>query len=582
MRIAVVIKERCNPLKCDHLCSRICPVNRAGKECITINDKALIDESLCTGCGLCVKKCPFNAIIVVNLPEQLDEQPFYRYGVNEFVLYRVPEPEKGKVLGLIGQNGIGKTTALKLLSGLLKPNLGLEKITEPEILKHLRGTKAQTFFTELFRKELRTVYKPQRVELIRTNFKGTVREFLKKAGNSHNLLEVCTKLNIESLLNRELTTLSGGELQKVAIAFTSLKNADFRFIDEPSSYLDIKQRVKIAGFIKELSENSSIVVVEHDLLMLDYTADYVQVMFGVPNAYGIVSKPMQAKTGINAYLQGFLKDLNIRFREKPINFKLPQQRIGVSNELALWPRFTVNLQHFQLKAMQGNILENEIIGIIGENSIGKSTFIKALAGVLKTQPEINLNLNIAYKPQYLELEDPNITVREFLSGWKDYKHLLKAFNIEPLLDQELSTLSGGELQKTFIARALTRKANIVLLDEPSAYLDIEQRLQLGKIVRDLITATDSSAIIVDHDLLFLTQVSNRLIVFNGDPGIRGIASNPKHITKAMNEFLKSLQITVRKDPVTHRPRINKPESLLDREQKQKGDYYNEGDYNKKI
>ena len=85
---------------------------------------AYISEELCIGCGICVKKCPFEAISIINLPKSLDKEQTHRYGPNSFKLHRLPMPRPGQVLGLVGTNGIGKSTALKILAGKQKPNLG--------------------------------------------------------------------------------------------------------------------------------------------------------------------------------------------------------------------------------------------------------------------------------------------------------------------------------------------------------------------------------------------------------------------------------------------------------------------------
>ena len=151
--------------------------------------------------------------------------------------------------------------------------------------------------------------------------------------------------------------------------------------------------------------------------------------------------------------------------------------------------------------------------------------------------------------------------------------IINPLNLQQLSLNKLNELSGGELQRVAIAHCLQQEADLYLLDEPSAYLDSEQRLVLSKIIKDFIEQKGASALIVDHDLLFVDYISDRLIVFEGKPAVEGNITGPFEMEDGMNRFLKELGITLRRDPETNRPRVNKLDSRLDREQKEKGKYY---------
>jgi ATP-binding cassette subfamily E protein 1 len=134
------------------------------------------------GCGICVKKCPFEAITIINLPKDLDRNTTHRYGPNSFKLHRLPMPRPGQVLGLVGTNGIGKSTAIKILAGKLKPNLG--KYDSPpdweEILVHFRGSDLQNYFTKVLEDTMKATMKPQYVDHIPRAVKGLVGDILKQ------------------------------------------------------------------------------------------------------------------------------------------------------------------------------------------------------------------------------------------------------------------------------------------------------------------------------------------------------------------------------------------------------------------
>ena len=586
MRIAVIERERCiNGKGCSFLCGKLCPVNRQGKECIKLDEKnkPVIDESLCIGCGICTKRCPTQCIHIVNLPEQLKEKPIHRYGINGFELFSLPIPIFNSIVGIIGRNGIGKSTALQIIAGLLKPNLGIQgkEATFDELIQHFKGTEAQTFFENLKEGKIKSSFKPQQVDLIPAIEKGKVKDLLKKIDTSNRLTEIAKELDIEKLLESDIKHLSGGELQRIAIAAAFLKDANLIILDEPTSFLDIKQRLKTARFIrKECSAEKSIILVEHDLIVLDYLADYIHIAYGKPSVFGVISMLKSARAGINTYLEGYLKEENIRFRDYPIQF---QERAPPKQEptaiLTKWTELEFAYERFNLTATEGCIYRNDVIGVLGENGIGKTTFIKLLAGELKpVKGEIEKNITISYKPQFLrEFAEQNkdVTVKDILKeAITKYKHqLIAPLELEKLYDRKLSELSGGELQRVAIAKCLAKKADLYLLDEPSAYLDIEQRLALAKIINEILFHANASAIIVDHDLLFIDSIAKRILVFQGIPAEHGIAKGPFDMETGMNLFLKDIGITFRRDPETKRPRANKPGSVKDREQKELGKYY---------
>jgi ATP-binding cassette subfamily E protein 1 len=166
----------------------------------------------------------------------------------------------------------------------------------------------------------------------------------------------------------------------------------------------------------------------------------------------------------------------------------------------------------------------------------------------------------------------SVAKENYTSSW--YKtEILQPLRIEPLLDRNVMELSGGELQKVAITACLSRKADLFLLDEPSAYLDVEERLNMAKTIRRITEAHSVTAFVVEHDVVTQDFVADRLMVFTGEPGINGIANPPTSLRRGMNMFLKGMNVTFRRDSVTRRPRVNKEGSRMDLFQKDLGEYY---------
>ncbi|MEM3013338.1 MAG: ribosome biogenesis/translation initiation ATPase RLI [Candidatus Bathyarchaeia archaeon] len=589
MRVAVIDLARCKSKRCSKECYRFCPQVRSNVEAVRFEGNApIISEILCVGCGICVKKCPYKAISIVNVPDELQKDCSHRFGPNTFKLFRVPVPSAGNVLGLIGKNGIGKSTALKILAGEIKPNLGefSNPPDWPEIIKFFRGSTLQTYFQKMSEGKLRVVHKPQYVDKIPKVASGKVCDLLEKVDERGKLAEITKALQLETFLDREINILSGGELQRVAIAATMCREADVYLFDEPSSYLDVKQRIEVAKAIRILKqEEKMIVLAEHDLAVLDYLSDYICVLYGEPGVYGIVSHVHGVRTGINLYLEGYIPDENMRFRKEPIIFhvKPPPTGFSTSEPLLRWGSITKNYEGFSLKAEPGEARQGEVVGIVGSNGIGKTTFVKILAGMEKPdsgdQPTTRL-LEVSYKPQYISsdfdgtVEDllEAVAKQEYSSGWYQ-SEIMAPLNLTPLLDRQVKELSGGELQRVAIAACLSKKADVYLLDEPSAYLDVEERLIVARTIRRIVDGRNVTAFVVEHDVVAQDFIADRLMVFTGEPGKRGLAKAPTNLLDGMNMFLKEMGITFRRDPDTKRPRVNKEGSQLDILQKETNQYY---------
>ncbi|KPJ10730.1 ATP-binding cassette sub-family E member 1 [Papilio machaon] len=723
-RIAIVNADRCKPKRCRQECKKSCPVVRMGKLCIEVtpNDKiATISEELCIGCGICVKKCPFDAITIINVPSNLEKHTTHRYSKNSFKLHRLPIPRPGEVLGLVGQNGIGKSTALKILAGKQKPNLGrysdppdwqeilshfrgselqnyftkileddLKALIKPqyvdqipkavkgtvaqllnkkddrnnqaeicqmldlthirdreiaalsggelqrfacamvciqngdifmfdepssyldvkqrlnaartirslihpdkydppdwqEILSHFRGSELQNYFTKILEDDLKALIKPQYVDQIPKAVKGTVAQLLNKKDDRNNQAEICQMLDLTHIRDREIAALSGGELQRFACAMVCIQNGDIFMFDEPSSYLDVKQRLNAARTIRSLIHpDKFIIVVEHDLSVLDYLSDFICCLYGVPGAYGVVTMPFSVREGINIFLDGFVPTENMRFRTESLVFKVAEsateEEIKRMNHYE-YPEMSKKMGDFSLKVMPGEFSDSEILVLLGENGTGKTTFIRMLAGNLDADEDSGQlpQLHISYKPQKISPKSQGLVRSLLHDKIRDaYVHpqfitdVMKPMKIEEIMDQEVQNLSGGELQRVALVLCLGKPADVYLIDEPSAYLDSEQRLVAAKVIKRFILHAKRTGFVVEHDFIMATYLADRVIVFEGTPSSFATAHAPQSLLNGMNKFLELLGITFRRDPNNFRPRINKHASVKDMEQKRAGQYF---------
>jgi len=588
-RVAVLDKELCQPKKCGLECIKYCPVNKSGADCIVLDEetnKAQIDEDICNGCGICVKVCPFEAITIVNLATELATDKIHQYGQNSFRLYKLPTPKKGQVVGLLGRNGMGKSTVINILSGNLKPNLG--KYDQPpewdEILKFYSGTELKSHFEKIKDEQISASIKPQQVYNISQVFDGTGKELLEKYDERGISNQLIKELDLENSVGQNVKELSGGELQRLAVAVASVKDADFYFFDEPSSYNDIYQRTGVARVIQNLAKiGKSVMVVEHDLTLLDYVSDLIEVLYGVSSAYGIVSNVLSTKVGINVFLDGYLPAENVRFRDKKFSFDVSTTAGEFINAdtVIKYPILKKKYSNFSVTIEAGQVHKGEVLGILGANALGKTTMMKMITSVEKPDSGIvDKKVKIAYKPQYLS-NDIDVDVISVLNkaneglieGSQEEEQIVDPLKIKKLYNKSIKNLSGGELQKVSIVTCLLQKADLYALDEPSAFLDVEDRIAVAKFIQKFTRSYGKSAMIIDHDVQLLDLVSDSMIIFEGTSGIDGHASSPISKVEAMNKFLKDLDITFRRDEKSQRPRVNKENSRLDKIQKAESNFY---------
>ena len=571
-RIIIINNEKCKPKtpSFDYLASksRIC-----GHGCIEcVANTIIISENACGVCFNIAKRTPGDAVKVVNLPTNLSTPVVHSYGQNSFKFHGLPIPQPNRVVGLLGTNGIGKSTALSILSGHIIPNFGMidYQPTKNDIIKYYRGSTLKNYFKKLYTGELIISMKPQSLDnFVSCNSSSKLSELIP---TNNDIVE---KLELDNLQDHTVESLSGGELQRLVICICILKKADVYFFDEPTSYLDVKQRITVTDLIRNI--DAYVVVVEHDLAILDYMSDYIQSLYGVPGIYGVTTQQTAIRSGINQFMAGYIVNENIRFRPYALTFKsnisdttIGRYEITYPDIFHQYPRngFTLNIK-------SGCFRYNEITCLMGQNGCGKSTFMNILITHFRSK------FPISHKRQEIDF-DWDGTVQSLLEYKINYSIsdkffralVMKPFKIDSMKDTIVNDLSGGEKQRLAIAICLGTSSSIYFIDEPSASLDCEQRMIVaGAIRKYIVNHLGKACFLIEHDFLMTSVISDRIIVMEGIPAVSITADQSSGLVGGFNKFLKQLDVTFRRDAESGRPRINKRGSVIDTEQKKADQYF---------
>ncbi len=615
-RIAIVNHDKCKPEKCGKECIKSCPPQLTGKKVIDIEDIGKVDKSLdkvvdkniiskkvakiyedlCIGCNICVNRCPFDAIKIINLPEEKKEDIVFRYNENGFKLYRLPIMTKGRVMGLIGENGIGKTTIIDILSNNIRPNFEIfnKKIEVKDIINRFRGSVIQEYLKDLYNDKLKISIKTQKLKPSIKNPDEMVIDYIKsRIKEDDRTNKIIKELDLESLYEKKMGILSGGELQRLLCGVTMMSEANVYIFDEPSNFLDIKQRIIISKMIQELSNsNNYVLVIEHDMSMLDFIADDIYIIYGKPGGYGVVSNTLTTLEGLNMYMSGYIKTQNMRFRDEEYNLKVSDYGLDkdeIENHIYYeYEGKIIEYDKYKLSIDTNKLNKStNILVLVGENGTGKTTYINYLSdklGITVSMKDQNLDITKYYDK--MNKKYPTVQELFYSKILKAYtsdifkNDIIKPLEINELLGRPINVLSGGELQKVLIILCLGTEADIYLIDEPSANLDIEKRLKLTKILKRYFINNRKLGVIIEHDIMMcvaLSQEQNSRMLM-----MKKVENNVKREYKVsdymefnvgINEFLKVLDVTMRTSGQSNRPRINKYRSQLDVEQRSNGKYY---------
>ncbi|VYU14213.1 ATP-binding cassette domain-containing protein [Peptoniphilus gorbachii] len=431
---------------------------------------------------------------------------------------------KGECILLCGKSGCGKSTLLKLINGIIP------EFYDGDICGSVRVNGINTFTTEIHElsKFVGSVFQNPKTQFYTTNTTDEIAFGLENYGIdteaiNKRIIEVEKDLRLERLMNKNIFNLSGGEKQKIAIASTYALSPEIFVLDEPSSSLDIKSMKELSQTIENLKAmGKTIIIAEHRLWYLKDIVDRAIYMEDgkIIREYNMeeiekLSEDERLKTGLR---HSSYKDINLVNNEENFN---EESSLEIRNLIFKRNARTI-LSIDNLKFSYGNI-----IGIVGENGIGKSTFAKIVCGLYKTndgeilKADKRFNRRNRIKESLLVMQEVNyqlftdtvfdeILLTSKIRDKNIVNTYLKYMELENIIDRNPHTLSGGQKQRVIILSALLSGKKILFFDEPTSGLDYRNMKIVAKNIKK-VKKKDRLILIISHDIEFLELVCDESI-----------------------------------------------------------------------
>ncbi len=452
---------------------------------------------------------------------------------------------QGDKIGIIGINGTGKSTLLKIISGLEEPDKG-------QVIKANNITIS---------------YLPQAPYFMEGQ---TVLDYIIKNNNiKEDELEVVAK--VKSILNKlsitnfyeEITNLSGGQKKRVALADTLLSNSEVLILDEPTNHLDNEMSEWLEDYLKKTK--AVVIMVTHDRYFLDMVSNkIVEIDKGDLYSYEcnyskfvelkaeredmVLASERKKKSLYRTELEWIKRGARARSTKQKArierfnelaNREIPQseQNVDMNFNFSRLGRKTIEIDNVSksygdkvlFKDFTHIVLRDERIGIVGKNGCGKSTLLKIINGLIEPdcgKVEVGQTVRIGYFSQENEYLDDNIRVIDCIRNVAEYietsdgkitaSAMLERFLFEGAIQYSLiKKLSGGEKRRLYLLKVLMDSPNVIILDEPTNDLDIKTLT----ILEDFLDRFDGAVITVSHDRYFLDRIVKRIFAFNDNKTI---------------------------------------------------------------